>query len=320
MNSSVACTTAGSGLGSGKSVVEGELASLMTSSAGNFASAAIAVSVLALVFVPAIPGVAGSGDDVAEAPLEERSGVVGVSAKRVTAFFDWGVTGGGEIVACVFASGSSSLSSTSLASASFRRRTSTLKRHMARSLLGKVINKSVSSVSLDDSSLLTAASIRSRSDTGGTEPEGDDVLGGVDVALIDTGVDGCSGALAVLWILGSTELESFEADAEATGEGDFSDTFLDAFSGVDSLDLILFSMESTWSFNLLGSSMYLITSLSDTVTKDRTILSILSVGMTSIVLTLRLSSPVNTSFLTTGDNAAKSSYRIGKLRVPERAA
>lgn len=179
---------------------------------------------------------------------------------------------------------------------------------MARSLLGRVINKSVNSVNRDDSSLLTAASIRSRSDTGGTEPEGDDVLGGVDVALMETGVEGCSGALAVaLWILGSSELESLEAEAEATGEGDFSDTFSDPFSGVGSLDLILFSMEITWSFNLFGSSMYLITSLSDTLTKDRTILSISSVGTTSIVLTLRLSSPVNTSLLTTGDRAAKSS-------------
>lgn len=316
MNSSVPCTTAASGLGNGKSTVEGELANLMTSSAGNFASAAIAFSVSALGFVLGIPGVAGSGDDVAEAPLEERSGVLGVSAERVIVFFDWGVCGGGEILAWVFSSGSSSLSSTSLASASFARRTSPLKRHMARSLLGKVINKSISSVSRDDSSLLTAASIRSRSDTGGTEPEGDDVLGGVDVALIETGVDGCSGALAVAIRLGSIELESFEAVAEATGEGDFSD----AFFGVDSLDLTFFSMESTWSFNLFGSSMYLITSLSDTVTKDRTILSISSVGTTSMVLTLRLSSPVSTSLLTTGDKAAKSSYRIGKLRVPERAA
>ena len=320
MKSSVPCTTAGSGLGNGKSTVEGELAILMTSSAGNFASAAIAFSVSALSFVPAIPGVVGSGDDVAEAPLEERSGVFGVSAERVITFFDWGVHGGGEILAWVFSSGSSSLSSTSLASASFARRTSTLKRHMARSLLGKVINKSVSSVSRDDSSLLTAVSIRSRSDTGGTEPEGDDVLGGVDVALIETGVDGCSGALAVAMRLGSIDLESFEADAEAAGEGDFSDAFSDAFSRVDSLDLTFFWMESTWSFNLFGSSMYLITSLSETVTKDRTILSISSVGTTSIVLTLRLSSPVNTSLLTTGDKAAKSSYRIGKLRVPERAA
>ncbi len=98
-----------------------------------------------------------------------------------------------------------------------------------------------------------------------------------------------------------------EAEAEATGEGDFSDTFSHAFSGLGSLNLILFSMESTWSFNLFGSSMYLITSLSDTVTKDRTILSISSAGTTSIVLTLRLSSPVNTSLLTTGDRAAKSS-------------
>jgi len=197
MKSSVPCTTVGSGLGNGKSVVEDELASLMTSPAGNFANVAIALAVFGVTSVFAIPGVAGSGDDVAEAPLEESSGVLGVSVKREGAFFDWGVYGDGELLVCAFSSGSSSLSSTILASASFARRTSTLKRHMARSLLGKVINKSVSSVNRDDSSLLTAASIRSRSDTGGTEPEGDDVLGGVDVALIETGVEGCSGALAV---------------------------------------------------------------------------------------------------------------------------
>lgn len=104
MNSSVPCSTVGSGLGNGKSVVEDELASLMTSTAGNLANTAIALAVFGVTSAFAIPGVAGSGDDVAEAPLEERSGVLGVSAKRAGIFLDWGVYGDGGPLACGFSS------------------------------------------------------------------------------------------------------------------------------------------------------------------------------------------------------------------------
>lgn len=74
------------------------------------------------------------------------------------------------------------------------------------------------------------------------------------------------------------------------------------------------------SFNFAGSWMACTTSLRDKVTIFSTSVSISSAGTTSIALIRRLSSPERTSFRTTGDNAERSSYCIGKLRVPCKAA
>jgi hypothetical protein len=103
-----------------------------------------------------------------------------------------------------------------------------------------------------------AAAIRSRSDVGGTEPEGDDVRGGVDGdGLTEIGVDGCSGALAVaLRALGSSKRES----CDVAGEGDFE---IDGILGVK--ELLVFR---TWSLSLEGSSMHCMTSLRDTLRRD----------------------------------------------------
>jgi hypothetical protein len=72
------------------------------------------------------------------------------------------------------------------------------------------MRSSTRSACLDDSNLLTAAAIRSCSEIGGTEPEGEEVRGGVDRdAEIEIGVDGCSGAEAVAFrALGSSTRES----------------------------------------------------------------------------------------------------------------
>lgn len=66
-----------------------------------------------------------------------------------------------------------------------------------------------------------AANTLSRSDNGGTEPAGEDVRGGVNTeGLTDTGVEGCSGALAVALLL--SNLESWDAFSDAGREGDSS--------------------------------------------------------------------------------------------------
>src|ERR1700722_4905388 len=193
MNSSVALTTSGSGLGKGNPEIDGELASRMISIAGNLARDS-------MVYV---------SSDAAAAALEDESG--GESAAGEVNFLGCGVVGSRGIAELEPLPWLSvSLSRTILASASFARRTSTLKRHNARSLFGRLINSSVSSPCLSDSSLLTAACIRSFSDVGGTEPEGEDVRGGVDSEPeTEMGVDGCSGADAVaLRALGPSNRES----------------------------------------------------------------------------------------------------------------
>ena len=107
----------------------------------------------------------------------------------------------------------------------------------------------MSSLCRDVSNLLMAAIMRSRSDVGGTEPEGEDVRGGVDnEALTEIGVDGCSGALAVaLRALGSSRRESWEADVD--GEGDLSGD--DRFEGLKEPLRPCTCSESFW-----GSSMH----------------------------------------------------------------
>ena len=57
------------------------------------------------------------------------------------------------------------------------------------------MSSSVNSETCVDSNFETAANIRSLSDVGGTEPEGDSVRGGVErEAGIEIGVEGWSGA------------------------------------------------------------------------------------------------------------------------------
>lgn len=212
MNLSVASTTNGSALGSGKPVVDGELAILSISAADSCASDAT---------VCVVPGVGGVGEAAADAPREERSGVRGVlSCDTGLGRLFCGVTGSG-IGLAAGSSTPSSLSRTALASTSLARNTSTLKRHMARSRFGRLINNSVRSTAREGSKRVTAAKMRSRSEVvvGATEPEGDEVRGGVERdAATEMGVEGCSGAEAVAFrAFGSSNRES----CELTGEGVF---------------------------------------------------------------------------------------------------
>ena len=216
INSSVACTTSGSGLGNGNPVAEDDLAILMISTAGSFASEAM---------VCVVPLGVGTGEAAADGPREDEAGVCAVFSAVDAIFFDCGVAGsrGADRTDDVSRDGSSpttSLSNTSFASATFARSTSALNRHIARSRLGRLIRRSVSSACRVDSNLLIAANIRSRSETGGTEPDGEDVRGGVESdADTEIGVEGCSGADAVaLSALRPSRRESCEVE----GDGDFS--------------------------------------------------------------------------------------------------
>jgi len=81
--------------------------------------------------------------------------------------------------------------------------------------------KSVISPCRDVSNLFTAVKIRSLSEVGATDPDGDELRGGLGARLSfnETGVDGCSGADAVaLREAGSSNLESCEVE----GDGDLS--------------------------------------------------------------------------------------------------
>lgn len=111
---------------------------------------------------------------------------------------------------CSTTSSVSSDSKTALASASFARRISVLNKHKARSRLGRLISSSVNSDILDFSSLLMAPTILSLSEVGGKDPEGDEVLGGVDNEVgMEIGVEGCSGADAMAaFVVASSNRES----------------------------------------------------------------------------------------------------------------
>lgn len=124
-------------------------------------------------------------------------------------FLACGVAGTGA-GGCSTTSSTSSDSKTTLASAIFARRISVLNKHNARSRFGRLINKSVNSEMSDFSSLLIAATIRSLSEVGGKDPEGEDVRGGVDNEVgIDIGVEGCSGADAMAaFVVASSKRES----------------------------------------------------------------------------------------------------------------
>lgn len=151
-------TTNGSALGSGSPVALFDVASRMISAAGRRDSDGIVCIEL--------PGVVGAGDAVALGPRKERSGVWGKASCVVgtAIFLACGVIGTGWIASAAAASSSSSLSSTILVSATSARRTSTLKRHSARSRLGRLMRRSVSSAWRVDSNLLIAVNVRSRSD------------------------------------------------------------------------------------------------------------------------------------------------------------
>jgi len=96
MNSSVAFTTRGSGLGNGSPVADEDPAILMISTAGNLAREA-------MVYVVPL-GVPGTGDVDAEGPRDDRSGVCGESSVG-NVFFPWGLTGtwGADFTDCVSA-------------------------------------------------------------------------------------------------------------------------------------------------------------------------------------------------------------------------
>src|SRR6266481_726995 len=110
-------------------------------------------------------------------------------------------------------------SNTSLASATLFLRTLALNRHNARSLLERLMSRSVISVAFFGLSLTTTAIRWSFSDApGAMEPDGDEVCGDVERdAERESGVEGCSGADGVAFrALGSSNLES----CEAAGEGE----------------------------------------------------------------------------------------------------
>lgn len=298
MNSSVAFTTSGSAFGNDTPAVD-EFVILMISAAGKRAS-----DVMACVVEP---GVTGTGDDAAEGPREERSGVCGESDGVAGAvFFVCGVTGASTAdhdettVPSI-----SSLSSTIFPSAIFARSISGLNKHIARSLFGRLIIRSVISPCLDVSNFPTAAKILSLSDVGATDPEGDELRGGVGArfSLNEIGVDGCSGADAVAFNeAGSSSRESCDAD----GDGD--DLFEgDLLPGFD-VDSAVFDFSvCTCSASFAGSWMAVTTSLRERLTRESTMESISFEGTVSIALTRLLSSPVRTSFRTTGDSVASSS-------------
>lgn len=90
----------------------------------------------------------------------------------------------------------------------------------------------------------------------------------------------------------------------AEGAGDFDGG--EASAGGGGLRFFVFH-DSTWSFSLCESSIVCRTSLREAVARESTRASISFDGTVSSDLTRRMSSPVNTSFLTTGVKAASSS-------------
>ena len=155
---------------------------------------------------------------------------------------------------------------------------------------------------------------RSLSLVGGMDPEGDEVRGGVPPrreVVIEMGVLGCSGAEAVASRdLGSKRRESWDVDRE----GDVVPP-VPAVSGWS-----LSAKERTCPASLSGSWIACTISLRDMLTRDSTMESMSSEGTMSIVLIRRDSSPVNTSFRTTGESEDRSSYPIDMGSVPANAA
>ena len=186
-------------------------------------------------------------------------------------------------------SSSSAASRTILASAIFALNNSVLNKQRARSRLGRLINRSVSSPICDFSNLLIAWTIRSRSEVGCSDPEGEEVRGGVEMDPgMDTGVEGCSGAEAMAALVtGSKRRES----CEGTGDGEASDL-----------------VARTRSASFVGSCITETTSLRDRLTIESTSGSTSSLRTAPKLLIRLVSSPDSTSLRTTGDKADKLSY------------
>ena len=187
------------------------------------------------------------------------------------------------------ADSSSLASSTILASAILALSTSVLNKQRARSRLGRLINRSVSSPICDFSNLLIAWIIRSRSEVRCSDPEGEEVRGGVITEPgIDTGVEGCSGAEAMAALVtGSKRRES----CEGAGDGDENGL-----------------LARTRSASFVGSCITETTSLRDKLTIESTIGSTSSLRTAPKPLIRLVSSPESTSLRTTGDSADRLSY------------
>jgi len=231
-----------------------------------------------------VPGVCGDGDAATEGPREDRSGVSGVLTSTATPFC--GVTGTG---ADTGADSSSAASRTILASAILALNTSVLNKQRARSRLGRLINRSDNSPICDFSNLLIAWTIRSRSEVGCNDPEGEEVREGVTADPgMDTGVEGCSGAEAIAaLVIGSKRRES----CEGTGDGEERDL-----------------LARTRSASFVGSCITETTSLRDRLTIESTSGSTSSLRTAPKLLIRLVSSPERTSLRTTGESADKLSY------------
>lgn len=231
-------------------------------------------------------GVWGAGDAATDEPRGDRSGVSGVLTAMTAAFFCGvtGISGGADA-----GSSSSAASRTFFASAILALNTSVLNKQRARSRLGRLISRSVSSPMCDFSSLLMACTIRSRSEVGCNEPEGEEVRGGVTTDPgIETGVEGCSGAEAMAALVtGSKSRES----CEGAGDGEERDFVV-----------------RTRSASFAGSCITETTSLRDRLTIESTIDSTSSLRTAPKLLIRRVSSPERTSLRTTGESADKLSY------------
>lgn len=151
-----------------------------------------------------IISIAGSSANEArvyEEPLVGASAeLLGASARdeaegaSAAAFF----CGGGFSVG--FSSGSFSSLNISSASLTFCLSISLLNKHIALSLLERLMRRSVTAVALskEGSSPETAVRSRSLSPEALVDPDGEDVLGGSEIEPeIERGVEGCSGADAV---------------------------------------------------------------------------------------------------------------------------
>ena len=149
-------------------------------------------------------------------------------------------------------SSSSPASRTIFASAILTLNTSVLNRQRARSRLGRLIKRSASSPICDVSNLLIAWTIRSRSEVRCNDPEGEEVRGGVTTDPgMDTGVEGCSGAEAIVALVtGSRRRES----CEGAGDGEERDL-----------------VARTRSASFVGSCITETTSLRDKLTIESTI-------------------------------------------------
>ena len=144
MNSSVAFTIIGSAFGSGKPVTDEEFTRRMISEAGRRASEAMVYTCAAPAVLLAL-GVAGVGLAATLGPRDDNSGVWGESNEDADTLRCCGVCGTGTVDTAGVCSSVSSTSSTAFASAILARRTSTLKRHMARSRFGRDMRRSVRS-------------------------------------------------------------------------------------------------------------------------------------------------------------------------------